>query len=1088
MKRYLTMKLAIVIIVALFLGFYSLPPEAQKKIIPFAPESITKIRTQLGLDLQGGSQLDYKLDLRKVPEADRQQIIEGVQKVIEKRVNGLGVSEPNIFTSDMGGETHIVVELAQTATIEEADIVKYLGKDIKVEELTTDEKKLISLEKAKDTVGKTIQLEFKEEKGEVDPQEEEKVRALADEALAKIKGGADFSVTGQEEQQAFPGKVKYQKAEYTFESQLDSSIKDKLTALKVGDFTRSLVETGGSFIQNDAGQMVEDKGLAIIKLVDAKEEVKNEKEIYASHILIAYQGSERADASVTRTKEEAYTRAKEVKEKLKNGGDFAVLAQEYSDDKSNKETGGKLDIPVTGDGTYAYEFEQGAQKLKTKGEISDIVESPFGYHLIKATDIKENAKEKQYKYETITFSLLPDPWKETGLTGKQFVRAEVQLDNFYQPYVTIQFNDEGAKLFEDITSRNVNKRVAIFVGGELISAPNVNEKISGGSAQITGRFTTEEAEGLARDLNTGAIPAPIVLAGEYTIGATLGQEALSDSLWAGAIALLLIMVFMIAIYKVPGIMASVSLLIYLAINLFIVKSQLHFGLAILISLCILGYLVYKILNSEDSGWEKFISFIFSCAAFFFLTFLLKSGIVMTLAGVAGFIISMGMALDANVLIFERIKEELRDGKTYKAALDAGFYRAWSAIRDSNFTTLIACILLFIFGSSMIKGYAFTLAVGILVSMFTAITITKLLLTTLVGKKITENLPAMGVKAQRKDFNIKFIQNSKKFLGASAIAVGLSVVLMLVFGLNLGIDFKGGTLLEYQFNGDVSKETLTKTLVDIEKEVNGKTSSVTTSETADEGTVIKEEPTVALDLTTAKVIESGKNHYIIKAKYITSDTHDKILELMKTKLPEFTELRFTTIGPVVGQSMLKDSIIALMLAILGIILYVALAFRKLPKSVKPWRFGVASIVALLHNVILVTGVFVVLGMVLNVEIDALFITAMLTIFGYSVNDTIVIFDRMRDNLLMKSKDESLDELANKSLNQTLTRSLNTGITTFVAMFVIMAFGNPSIFYFILALTLGIAVGTYTSICVASPMLVMWNNWSEKKRMEKSNMPR
>jgi len=1079
------MKLAIVILVALFLGFYSLPPEAQKKIIPFAPESLTKIHTQLGLDLQGGSQLDYKLDLRKVPDTDREQIIDGVLKVIEKRVNGLGVSEPNIYTSDMGGEVHIIVELAKTATIEEADIVKYLGKDKTVEELTMDEKKLISLEKAKDTVGKTIQLEFKEEKGEVDPQEEDKVRTMAEEALAKIKGGANFSVVGQEEQQAYPGKVKYEKIDYTFESQLNKPIKEALANLEVGESTKSLIELSGSFTQNEAGDIVENKGLAIIKLTDTKEEVKNAKETYVSHILIAYSGAERADASVTRTKDEAYKIAKEVKEKLAGGSDFAVLAQEYSDDKSNKETGGKLDVPVTGDGTYAYEFEQAAQKLTTKGEISGIVESPFGYHLIKATDIQENVKEKQYKYETLTFSLLPDPWKETGLTGKQFVRADVQLDSFYQPYITIQFNDEGAKLFEEITGRNVGKRVAIFVGGEMISAPTVNEKISGGSAQITGRFTTEEADALARDLNTGAIPAPIVLAGEYTIGATLGQEAMQDSLWAGAIALLLIMVFMIAIYRVPGIMASISLLIYLAINLFIVKSQLHFGIAILISLGILGYLVYKILNSEDSGWEKLLSFVFSCAAFFFLTFLLKSGIVMTLAGVAGFIISMGMALDANVLIFERIKEELQNGKTYKAALDAGFYRAWSAIRDSNFTTLIACILLFIFGSSMVKGYAFTLAVGILVSMFTAITITRLLLETLVGKNITTNLKAMGVRPQRKEFNIPFIKNSKKFLGASAILIGISIALMLVFGLNLGIDFKGGTLLEYQFNADVPKETLAKTLADIENEINADTNSIVPQAANENESTITENPQMALDLTSAKVIESGKNHYIIKAKYITSDTHDKIIELMKTKLPEFTELRFTTIGPVVGKSMLKDSIIALMLAVMGIILYVALAFRKLPKSAKPWRFGFASIFALLHNVIVVTGIFVVLGIVLNVEIDALFITAMLTIFGYSVNDTIVIFDRIRDNILTKSRDESLDELANKSLNQTLTRSLNTGITTFVAMFVIMAFGNPSIFYFILALTLGIAIGTYTSICVASPLLVMWNNWSEKKRLAKLN---
>ncbi len=877
--------------------------------------------------------------------------------------------------------------------------------------------------------------------------------------------------------------------------------------------------------------------MAIIKVTDTKEEIKNEKEVHVSHILVSYTGLDSADASINRTEQEAYDLIKDLENKIKNGADFAAVAKENSDDKETGENGGVKEIPVEKDaiegitkGTYPFAFEEATMALTELGQLSEITKTPDGYHLIKANEIKENVPYTKYQYELLTYSTLPDEWDDTGLTGKHFVHADVQLDNLFQPYVLIQFNDEGAKLFEEITERNVGDPVAIFVGGEEISKPRVNEKISGGSAQITGNFTNEEAKALARDLNTGAIPAPIVLTGEYTIGATLGQEALTKSLKAGLMGLLLVMIFMLFNYRLSGLIADIALAIYATILLFLIKSQLHLGFALLIALIVFGFLIIRIVNNKDSGWEKLLSFILSCFAFFFLTFLLKTGVVLTLAGVAGIILSIGMAVDANILIFERFKEELRGGKTYGAALESGFHRAWSAIRDSNFSTLLTCAILFYFGSSIIKGFAFNLAAGILVSMFTAITITKTLLKGFIGKQIAQNIKAFGANPNKPQSNFKFIKKSKVWLTISGILVGASILSMLMFGLKLGIDFKGGTLLEFNFSQPVTKEAIAENFKEIQEEINNgqlaeaaveedtetvvaeevpveeiaedvpaetpeitevvaeeaplpveDTSTVVTTETTLGTEVLSQDESTNVDLTGIKILESGENGYIVKTKYLTSEAHDQLITKMKERFPDFTEPRFTTIGPTIGKTLLHKAIVAIIFALIMIILYIGFAFRKIPREVNPWRFGMAAIIALLHDVIIITGIFTVLGHFLNVELDALFITAMLTVFGYSVNDTIVIFDRLRENLIHAEKDESVASITDKSLNQTLRRSLNTSLSTLITLVVVLIWGSPSIFYFVLALTLGTAVGTYSSLFTASPILVMWNKRAKRKEM-------
>lgn len=1044
MKNFFTWKNVLILLVAAVLGLYNLPSSVQENL-PL-PQSFKDAEVNLGLDLQGGSQLDYKLDLRKVAEADKEAITEGVREVLEKRVNSLGVAEPSIYISKLADETHIIVELAETTDLTEADIKKYLGEEKKVEELTDDEKKSVSLEKAKATVGKTIQLEFKEQKAELDPEEKEKVKENAQAALDRIKGGESFSVVGQEEQQANPGKVKFETTEYVFHNELPDSIKSHIAGLKVGQSSTKLVTAAGEFVLTETGEVKQDESLSMYKLLDKKEEVKSEKEVQTSHILVAWEGSDGASEETKRTKDEAYELAKELKVKLLAGESFSTLAKEYSDDTSNKDTGGVLVEPVTGAGTYVYDYEQASLELEKVGDITDPIKTQFGYHIIKADKIAENVKEVKYKYESLKFSTLPDPWQDTELNGQHFERADVAFDHLFQPYISITFNEEGGRLFEELTEKNINKPIAIFVGGNLISAPNVQEKIIGGQAQITGQFTNEEATNLARDLNTGAIPAPIVLTGEYTIGATLGQEALNKSLYAGLIGLALVMLFMALYYRVSGLVANLALLIYAVILMFLLKSQLHLGVAITLSLATFGYLIAKTISNKDSGLDKLLTFILSCFAFFFITYLLRTGVVLTLAGVAGIILSIGMAVDANILIFERFKEELRDGKDFNSAAKTAFDRAWTAIRDSNFSTLFTCAILFYFGSSIIRGFAFNLAAGILVSMFTAIVITRSLLLGLSQTKLSENHFAFGLpKGGRAPKHFHFIKNSKIWFSISGILVTLSIIATATFGLNLGIDFKGGTLMEFNFEGDITKEQLAKELDSLES---------------------------------VKITESEKNNFIVKSNYLTSEEHDNLISEMEKTLPKFTEPRFTTIGPVIGSTMLGKATTAVGVALVMIILYIGFAFRRVPKEVSPWRFGATAIIALLHDVIIVTGVFAVLGYYLNVEIDALFITAMLTVFGYSVNDTIVIFDRLRENLI-KTSGDSIRVVTDKSLSQTLARSINTSLSTLITLIAILIWGSSSIFYFVLALTIGTAIGTYSSLFTASPILVWWNERANKK---------
>lgn len=406
---------------------------------------------------------------------------------------------------------------------------------------------------------------------------------------------------------------------------------------------------------------------------------------------------------------EALKRAQDVlKKALAKGADFAALAKQYSEDPGSKDQGG--DLGYFAKGAMVKEFEDAAWKLKVGQITASLVKTDFGYHIIKKTGEKtENGIQEISASHILIATQSPQAdaaanasagWKATALSGKQLKRASVVFDpQTGEPTVQLTWNSEGDKLFSDITGANIGKPLGIFLDGQLISAPNVQNRITGGTAVISGNFSIDEAKTLARRLNAGALPVPITLVSQQTVDATLGSVSLQKSLQAGLIGFLAVVLFMLLIYRLPGFMASIALFVYALLTL---------------------------------------------AAFKLL------GVTMTLAGIAGFILSIGMAVDANVLIFERVKEELRGGRTVGDALSEGFKRAWNSIRDSNFSSLITCAILIWIGTSTVRGFAITLALGILFSMFTAIIVTRSFLRATIGRHVERHLWLIGGSLKKRE--------------------------------------------------------------------------------------------------------------------------------------------------------------------------------------------------------------------------------------------------------------------------------------------------------------------------------------------------
>ena len=587
--------------------------------------------------------------------------------------------------------------------------------------------------------------------------------------------------------------------------------------------------------------------------------------------------------------------------------------------------------------------------------------------------------------------------------------------------VSMTMNAEGARDWQRITRDNIGKSIAIVLDGYVYSFPTVQNEIAGGSSQITGNFTVEEAKDLANTLNSGKMPAPARIIQEDVVGPSLGQEAIHDGLWSFVIGFILILLYMIMYYGlIPGLIADFALL---------------------------------------------------CNVFLLAGILSSFSAVLTLPGIAGIVLTMGMAVDANVLIYERIREERRAGKSLRKAIEDGFGNAISAIIDSNVTSFLTGAILAIFGTGPIKGFAVTYMIGIVSSFLTAVFICRLLLEAYAKKEDAKEL----------NFTTKLMQNflqhtAVNFIGARKVTYILSGVLVLVgilgvnphiMGkLNLGIDFSGGRNYIVRFTQPVSTE-----------EVNASLDNVFMAAKAE----LADEETFALNVITI----GNANQVRISTNYMINDNSDNVDETIEALLyegckpflaeditleqfksteinPEIGIMQSQKVGPAVADDITQSAVWAVLAALVAIFLYVLIRFRN-------FAFSVGALTGLAHNTLIVLGAYALLWKVMpfSMEIDQSFIAAILTVIGYSINDTVVVFDRVREYKGLYPK-RALKQNMNDALNHTLSRTFSTSMSTFVVLIAIFCFGGETIRGFVFALLIGVVVGTYSSLCVASPL--------------------
>ncbi|MDP2630662.1 MAG: protein translocase subunit SecD, partial [Candidatus Uhrbacteria bacterium] len=577
---------------------------------------------RLGLDLRGGTHLVYQADLSKTPSGDISSAIEGVRDVIERRINIFGVAEPVVQTVKVGNTYRIIVELAGVKDVSQA--IKMIG----------DTPLLEFKEQLPQGVQPKQEALTPDQKKELDAFNADAKKLATDTLKKALDSKADFAQLAKDISQDPETRDKGGEVGWINSASSQSYLLTATDKLKDGEVKNDILQYGD--------------GLSIVKLLGRR----NGQEINARHILICYKGATRCEKDTS--KEDAKKKVDELKKEA-TPQNFVDLAKKNSTEPGASEKGG--DLGWFGRGSMVKSFEDAAFAL-SKNSISQVVETEFGYHIIWKSD--ERAIP-EYKVARILFKTKseadylkpPSPWKDAVLTGKQLKRAFVDFNNpTSSPQIGLEFNDEGKKLFASMTEANVGKPIAIFLDGEPISMPTVQQPIRDGSAVITGDFTLKEAKLLSQRLTTGALPVPITLLSQQTIGPSLGEESLHKSLNAGLFGFLLVALFMLFFYRLSGILAILALIIYTSLSLAVFKAL---------------------------------------------------PVTLSLAGIAGFILSIGMAVDANILIFERMKEELRTGKKLESAVTEGFKRAWTSIRDSNVSSLITCVVLFSFSASLIKG-------------------------------------------------------------------------------------------------------------------------------------------------------------------------------------------------------------------------------------------------------------------------------------------------------------------------------------------------------------------------------------------------
>ena len=569
-------------------------------------------------------------------------------------------------------------------------------------------------------------------------------------------------------------------------------------------------------------------------------------------------------------------------------------------------------------------------------------------------------------------------------------QAATQTDTYgnKEYVVALKLTDEGAKIFGEVTSENIGKNLPIVYDGETISYPRVQTAITGGEAQITGMADFEEAETLATQIRIGSLSLQLSELESSVVGAQLGSQAIASSLKAGAIGLAIVMVFMIVMYAVPGIAASLALAIYT-------------------TLVIATLYLFEI--------------------------------TLTLPGIAGIILGIGMAVDANVIVFARVREEIATGKSVQTSMKIGFQKAMSAILDGNITTLIASVVLMALGSGTVKGFAYTLMIGIILSLFTAMVVTRYIL---------YSLYALGLKSEKlygrakERKSIDFIGKKAVFFTISGIIIAAGLISMGVHSategkaLNYGLDFMGGTSTTADFGKDMTIEDIENDIVPYVEKVTGDS-----------------------DVQATKV--EGTTQVTIKTRTLSLDERQELEDTLAENCDvDASTITSQSISSTISGEMRSDALKAVIVSCIFMLLYIWFRFKDI-------RFAASAILALVHDVLVVITVYALV----RISVGSTFIACVLTIVGYSINDTIVIFDRIRENLALKTGKqtaEDLREIANKSLTQTLSRSINTSITTFIMVVMLYILGVASIRDFSLPLMAGLVCGAYSSICIATEL--------------------
>lgn len=575
------------------------------------------------------------------------------------------------------------------------------------------------------------------------------------------------------------------------------------------------------------------------------------------------------------------------------------------------------------------------------------------------------------------------------VSGENLVDAQPAFDQSNRPAVSFRFDPPGARAFGDYTAANIGAPFAIVLDGEVISAAVIQSHIPGGSGIITGQFTVEDSTELAVLLRAGALPAGMTFLEERTIGPELGADSIEAGQRAAVIGMVAVVVFMVACYGGFGLMANIAL-------------ALNMGL-LLAALSVMGA-------------------------------------TLTLPGIAGIVLTMGMAVDANVLIFERIREELRQGRPAGRAIEIGFEKALSAIMDSNITGLLTALIMFAVGSGPVRGFAITLGLGILTSMFTAVYVTRLIIETWMRWKKPKAITLKGfIKLAPDKTTIDFFRAQWLTFGASVLAVVASLLLVATLGLNFGIDFKGGTTIRAETTEAVDVGSYRAALSGLSL------GDVSITEVFD--------PAFRSDQHVVTIrIEAQQG-----AEALSPEVVAQVEAAIQAVDPAVNFTAVESVGPKVSAELIWLALAAVGAGAAGILIYVWMRFE--------WQFAVGTVAALVHDVVVTVGIFAALGL----KFDLTIVAALLTILGYSVNDTVVIFDRLRENLA-KFKAAPLRDLMNLSANETLSRTLMTASTTLIALIVLLVFGGDVIRGFVFAMVLGVILGTWSTLYVAKNIVL------------------